>query len=72
MKDILDLTYIQFKNIIEGIGHRINFDIRLSYSSISEKAIETNEIPLFIKDSRIENGKFTMADALKIQSLAQG
>jgi hypothetical protein len=67
MKDILDLTHIQFKNIIIGIARKIKWEIRLSVASLNSD-FKDDEMPLYTKptDDRV----FRLNDALKLKNMA--
>ncbi|WP_336786957.1 hypothetical protein [Paenibacillus sp. MMO-177] len=68
-KDILDMTYIMFKNVIEGIGRKLNWDMKMALASLSPD-INQEDFPLFTKSN--EEKVFRMSDALALQSRAQG
>jgi hypothetical protein len=66
------MTYIQFQNIVEGIGRKLNWDLKvilLPYSTAENASISEDDFPLYKKDVP-EDRVFRMSDAVALQNMA--
>lgn len=70
-KDILDMTYIQFKNSVEALSRKLNWEIKMAVLSVAPKELKDEDYPLYTKAPQ-EERKFTMADALALKKMAGG
>lgn len=62
------MTYIQFKNAIEGVGKKLNWELKLALASLSPD-IKEEDFPLYSKSN--EDKVFRLADAMALQQTAQ-
>jgi hypothetical protein len=56
------LTYPQFKNAIEGVSKRFNWELKLNLVSVAPDALKAEDSPLFRKIED-EHRVFRMSDA---------
>lgn len=72
MKDIEELTYVQFNNIISGIGKKLNWELKLAMLPVSSdpsKVIDDKDFPLSSEVKETDR-VFRMSDALELQRMA--
>lgn len=72
INDILNLTYVQFKNIVDGIKTEVNWNTKLAmlsnYGYDGSKLIKDEDHPLYTKKN-IENKVMRMEDANALTSM---
>lgn len=69
------MTYPQFKLAIEGVGEKLNLNIKLAKVSSAPEAwsiLVENDFPLHPKKSQADEEQvFRMSDAMKIVNMAK-
>lgn len=62
------MTYIQFKNTIESISKKLNWQLKLAIITVSSESFKDEDFPLHTKAK--EDKVFRLNDAMALKQLA--